>query len=248
MTAHPPRTRWHVETYDPLAAKWSGTLPLPTSQAAIAKRAHLDRTQPAWPDGTTCERRIVLETTSFLDLSTDPGLPRFPKGGFILTDHANQDFAAIPDRTPDGRPAIRLAVGSHEIGHAESTVPLDQLEEVIAGLRDVARQQGGQSTPTRRRLTEGEHDAAWHAIEGAAGEDGADPGTVLAAVLRALGIDPPGAAALRIHPGHPAAADRILDLLRDVARRASQMTQNEFGLAPGGPSPTAPFEAGEAPC
>ncbi|MEU9000504.1 hypothetical protein [Streptomyces sp. NPDC048551] len=44
----------------------------------------------------------------------------------------------------------------------------------------------------RRRLSELEHDAAWHAIEGAAGEDDADPGTVLAAVLRALDIDPPG--------------------------------------------------------
>ncbi|MFD4921182.1 hypothetical protein ACFWNE_07660 [Streptomyces goshikiensis] len=49
--------------------------------------------------------------------------------------------------------------------------------------------------PTHRRLTEAEHDRAWHAIEGAAGEDGADPGTVLAAVLRALDIDPPEAAA-----------------------------------------------------
>jgi hypothetical protein len=43
----------------------------------------------------------------------------------------------------------------------------------------------------RRRLTELEHTAAWHAIEGAAGEDDADPGTVLNAVLRALDIDPP---------------------------------------------------------
>ncbi|MCX5407473.1 hypothetical protein OHA37_26870 [Streptomyces sp. NBC_00335] len=45
--------------------------------------------------------------------------------------------------------------------------------------------------PARRQLTELEHDAAWHAIEGAAGEEGADPGTVLTAVLTALGIDPP---------------------------------------------------------
>ncbi|MGP3684121.1 hypothetical protein ACTVZO_05305 [Streptomyces sp. IBSNAI002] len=43
----------------------------------------------------------------------------------------------------------------------------------------------------RRRLTELEHDAAWHAVEGTACEEGADPGTVLAAVLRALNIDPP---------------------------------------------------------
>lgn len=44
---------------------------------------------------------------------------------------------------------------------------------------------------TRRVLTSAEHDRAWHAIEGAAGEEGADPGTVLAAVLAALNIDAP---------------------------------------------------------
>jgi hypothetical protein len=48
----------------------------------------------------------------------------------------------------------------------------------------------------RRTLTDREHDAARHASEGAAGEDGADPGTALAAVLRALGIAPPAAQAL----------------------------------------------------
>lgn len=44
--------------------------------------------------------------------------------------------------------------------------------------------------PTRT-LTPQEHDRAWHAIEGGIGEDGADPGTVLAAVLHALNIAPP---------------------------------------------------------
>lgn len=47
--------------------------------------------------------------------------------------------------------------------------------------------------PARRCLTELEHDAAWHAIEGAAAEEGADPDTVLNAVLRALNIEPPAA-------------------------------------------------------
>jgi hypothetical protein len=45
----------------------------------------------------------------------------------------------------------------------------------------------------RRVLTPNEHDRAWHAIEGAAGDPGADPGTVLNAVLRALRIDAPTA-------------------------------------------------------
>ncbi|MFJ2279263.1 hypothetical protein ACIOEZ_34505 [Streptomyces sp. NPDC087866] len=45
----------------------------------------------------------------------------------------------------------------------------------------------------RRRLTPNEHDRAWHAIEGSAGEEGADPDTILNAVLHALRIDPPTA-------------------------------------------------------
>ncbi|MFJ6319681.1 hypothetical protein ACIQJW_26725 [Streptomyces californicus] len=46
----------------------------------------------------------------------------------------------------------------------------------------------------RRRLTPTEHDRAWHAIEGSAGEPGADPDTILNAVLYALRIDAPTAA------------------------------------------------------
>jgi hypothetical protein len=46
----------------------------------------------------------------------------------------------------------------------------------------------------RRTLTPDEHTRAWHAIEGTAGEPGADPGTVLAAVLRVLDIDAPPSA------------------------------------------------------
>ncbi|MFH9798058.1 hypothetical protein [Streptomyces virginiae] len=45
--------------------------------------------------------------------------------------------------------------------------------------------------PTRRRLTESEHDRAWHAIEGIDWAAGPDPDTVLNAVLAALDIDPP---------------------------------------------------------
>ena len=45
----------------------------------------------------------------------------------------------------------------------------------------------------RRTLTPDEYSAAWHAVEGAAGEEGADPGTVLHAVLDRLGIDLPPA-------------------------------------------------------
>ncbi|MFD4738689.1 hypothetical protein ACFWNQ_15150 [Streptomyces virginiae] len=92
-----------------------------------------------------------------------------------------------------GRPAILLILGTQgEDDVASLRIPTAHLEEVIAGIRDMARQASGQPAPLRRRLTEAEHDRAWHAIEGTAGDDGADPGSVLTAVLHALNIDPPG--------------------------------------------------------
>lgn len=47
----------------------------------------------------------------------------------------------------------------------------------------------GRTGDPRRTLTPTEYDAAWHAVEGAAGDEGADPGTILHAVLNRLGID-----------------------------------------------------------
>lgn len=45
----------------------------------------------------------------------------------------------------------------------------------------------------KRTLTESEYNRAWHAVEGAAGEEGADPATVLHAVLDRLSINLPPA-------------------------------------------------------
>lgn len=55
----------------------------------------------------------------------------------------------------------------------------------------------------RRVLTLGEYDAAWHAVEGSAGEEGADPGTVLRAVLDRLGIGTPGPIVAYRNPDRP---------------------------------------------
>ncbi|MFG2617771.1 hypothetical protein ACGFXC_09080 [Streptomyces sp. NPDC048507] len=63
----------------------------------------------------------------------------------------------------------------------------------------------GSGQPPRRQLTEAEHDAAWLATESAAGEDGAEPRTVLAAVLAVLGIDPPDVPL----PGVPVTAEQL---------------------------------------
>lgn len=149
MTAHPPHARWHVETYDPTAAVWSRGTPLTDRQGAVKVMAYRDEHYPEWADGTPVLRRIVLATTTYEDLSTVTRLARFPKGGFVLPCIGGQDFAAVPDRTPDGRPAIRFCVGSADTGHAEAVVPLEQLEELIAGQRDIARQAGGQPAAPR---------------------------------------------------------------------------------------------------
>ncbi|MEU9593374.1 hypothetical protein AB0D84_27120 [Streptomyces sp. NPDC048193] len=49
------------------------------------------------------------------------------------------------------------------------------------------------AAPGRRVLTSLEHHAARHAIESATREEGADPGTILNAVLHALNISAPPA-------------------------------------------------------
>jgi hypothetical protein len=112
-----------------------------------------------------------------------------------------------------GQPHVWFHVASKEARTAAVFIPLDRVEEVIAGIRAAARQAGGRANPNcagscpgcyagpapvsaPRQLSEQEHTAAWHAIEGTAGQDGADAGTVLTAVLNALSIDPPAAQAL----------------------------------------------------
>ncbi|MGW3428920.1 hypothetical protein ACWDHW_13330 [Streptomyces melanosporofaciens] len=74
--------------------------------------------------------------------------------------------------------------------------------DLYAAINAVSRQGIAPSAPpeqppsdehgvVRRVLTPDEYSAVWHAVEGAAGEPGADPATVLGAVLDRLGIQPP---------------------------------------------------------
>ncbi|WP_328491218.1 hypothetical protein [Streptomyces zaomyceticus] len=64
-----------------------------------------------------------------------------------------------------------------------------------------------------RRLTLSKYNAAWHAVEAAAGREDADPGVVLHAVLASLDITPPEGQPL---PRHANPYARIRDLV-DVA-------------------------------
>lgn len=71
--------------------------------------------------------------------------------------------------------------------------PVDVFHDQCMARAEAERQQ--QTAAPRRTLTAREYTSAWHAVEGAAGEEGADPATVLNAVLTVLGIDPPPHAA-----------------------------------------------------
>ncbi|MEW1638613.1 hypothetical protein AB0469_31715 [Streptomyces sp. NPDC093801] len=172
---------------------------------------------------------------------------------FEYTDPDGDRLAIEPALLADSTPAVALiAMQDSTTDAATIDVPLDRVEEVVAGIRDMARQAAytaayhrpcrfpgdspamraaalsGVRPDRRRTLTELEHDRAWHAIEGAA-EDGADPGTVLAAVLHALGIDPPGS-----EPAGAPITDET-EPYQEAARRAHRRLAAVERLASGRP-------------
>ncbi|QLJ01493.1 hypothetical protein HZZ00_10975 [Streptomyces sp. NEAU-sy36] len=100
-----------------------------------------------------------------------PG-PWFPHEDWPGRVFAESEFNAHVARVTGSNPEAN----EQFIAHAREDVPA-----LVAEVRRLRA----------RTLTESEHNRAWHAIEGAAGQEGADPGTVLNAVLRALGINPP---------------------------------------------------------
>ncbi|MER8233510.1 hypothetical protein [Streptomyces sp. NPDC094049] len=93
------------------------------------------------------------------------------------------------------RKIVRMATGDSWTAPSIIDTRTQKLYDELlakAGVRATARQTG-QQPDQARALTPLEHDRAWHAIESAAGAPDADPGTVLAAVLHALRINPPTA-------------------------------------------------------
>ncbi|AZM91456.1 hypothetical protein [Streptomyces sp. W1SF4] len=60
-----------------------------------------------------------------------------------------------------GQPAVYLSLVDHDGRDAAVFIPVDRLEEVIAGLREVARQAGGQPTVTPE---EAAVQGAWNAL------------------------------------------------------------------------------------
>ncbi|MGW1870952.1 hypothetical protein ACWCPS_36105 [Streptomyces mauvecolor] len=120
------------------------------------------------------------------------GMTELPRRFHLLRHHdvsgiSGTGVVALDVRWPDGTASVR------RLGEQPSVVLWDRggiadAEHVHAGATEFVWLDQGAA---RRVLTPGEHDRAWHAVEGAAGEPGADPGTVLDSVLAALGIDAP---------------------------------------------------------
>ncbi len=120
-----------------------------------------------------------------------------------LADQQLDDITARKNAATPGPWKQKAELGSH-IVYVAHTSPNDGTYSVLwnaewateadAEFTAHAREDVGALVTEVRRLrtrtlTPGEYNAAWHAVEGAAGEEGADPGTVLHAVLDRLGID-----------------------------------------------------------
>ena len=111
---------------------------------------------------------------------------------YRAVDHTGAVLTVWPGSTWTAFEVTRQANDDEESAAVRVVVLTGRLPELRAALTAAAQgATGGAQTP--RVLTPSEHDRAWHAIEGAAGEPGADPGTILSAVLAALGIQAPSA-------------------------------------------------------
>lgn len=62
--AHPPSSRWSVETYDPVAEEWAPGSRYPSRADALERYLGISSSRPMWRDGTPVQRRIVRETTT----------------------------------------------------------------------------------------------------------------------------------------------------------------------------------------
>ncbi|MFB7592381.1 hypothetical protein [Streptomyces sp. NPDC056169] len=62
----PPRIRWRVEHYDPLAKEWAPGIALLVRERAVERLEHARTQAPRWKDdGKPVERRLVRETTTW---------------------------------------------------------------------------------------------------------------------------------------------------------------------------------------
>ncbi|SEE83356.1 hypothetical protein SAMN05216483_6705 [Streptomyces sp. 2131.1] len=113
-----------------------------------------------------------------------------------VTDYTGDTLTVLPGSAWTTFEVSRQANDDDEAAAVRVVVltgRLPELREALAMTAQFAQQRIAAGEQKPHVLTPAEHDRAWHAIEGAAGEPGADPGTILRAVLGALQILPPSA-------------------------------------------------------
>lgn len=142
------------------------------------------------PGGNVVSVWLSLEQAACLSDALDKGQVHH------VTDHTGDRLEVVP-----GSPWTTFEVTKHENGDEEPaavrvvvlSARVPELRKALAATAQFAMQRIAAGPRKPVVLTPDEHDRAWHAIEGAAGEPGADPGTILRAVLGALQILPPSA-------------------------------------------------------
>ncbi|CAM5234236.1 hypothetical protein [Streptomyces griseomycini] len=133
---------------------------------------------------------LTIEQVAELDAALNTG------SEYHAADHTGDSLSVTPSAPWTTFTVTRQANDDEE----SATVPvvvltgrLPELRDALAMTAQFAQQRIAAGARKPYVLTPAEHDRAWHAIEGAAGEPGADPGTILRAVLGALQILPPSA-------------------------------------------------------
>lgn len=141
-------------------------------------------------DGTMMRALTFKDGVATLELGEATEMVRIFAAGMrgVLDGHGASNYVEM--EMTDGATGQGYTV---TVQRRECPTPHQFRQQAEAKVAELEKQLAELTAPAepRRRLTPLEHDGAWHAIEGSAGEEGADPGTVLNAVLHALRIDPP---------------------------------------------------------
>ncbi|GAA2439168.1 hypothetical protein [Streptomyces glaucus] len=133
---------------------------------------------------------LTIEQVAELDAALNTG------SEYRATDHTGDSLSVTPGATWTTFTVTRQANDDDEAAAVPVVVltgRLPELRDALATTAQFAQQRIAAGARKPYVLTPAEHDRAWHAIEDAAGEPGADPGTILRAVLGALQILPPSA-------------------------------------------------------
>lgn len=65
LEAHPAKTQWAVEIYDPRHSTWVTPTRFHAPEVAADAQAAYEKNTPMWTDGSPVQRRIVREETTY---------------------------------------------------------------------------------------------------------------------------------------------------------------------------------------